>query len=125
MKLGFFIAILSAGICLGTIAHAQLAPTGEFKNTYAKELGNFETQLKAGKQMEAERSYQVLLQMHKKHRQQLEVLLKKTTDKEENGAIAERIMDEDIRAAQLKEMSNDMMANKKEILEEMNSFLDE
>jgi hypothetical protein len=125
MKLGFFIAILSAGICLGTIANAQLAPTGEFKNTYTKELGNFETQLKAGKQMEAERSYQVLLQMHKKHRQQLEVLLKKTNDKEENGAIAERIMDEDVRAAQLKEMSNDMMANKKEMLEEMNSFLDE
>ena len=108
-----------------SIANAQLAPGGEFKTTYTRELKSFETQLNAGKQMEAERSYRLLIQMQQKHKKQLEALLKTTTDREENAEVAERIMDEDTRAVHLKELSMDMLANRQEIIEEMKDFLEE
>ncbi len=119
------LVLIVASIFIFNVAQAQLAPAGEFKTNYTKELNRFEANLKSGKQMEAENSFQMLLQLQQRHKKQLQGLLANATDKEEQAEIASRIEDEEERMVRVKELALDMAGNKQEILEEMQAFLEE
>lgn len=121
MKFGWLIAII---FCCQVVM-AQVAPGDDFKAGYIKEMKNFETALKGDKNMEAEKSFQSVIQMQQRHKKFLETKLKTIKDSDESAEIAQRIDDEENIIGRLKELSADMQANRQEILEEMNGFLDE
>ncbi|RYE24661.1 MAG: hypothetical protein EOP51_06690 [Sphingobacteriales bacterium] len=121
MKFCLLIAVM---FCSG-MAMAQVAPGSEFKTAYTKELTNFEAAAKAGKEMDAEHSYQALLQMQQRHKKSLETSLKTAKDNDETTEITQRIEDEQNIIDRLKELAVDMKANRQEMMEEFNSFIEE